>query len=270
MRFALDLARSQIFVPILSPGYLRSAWCLQEWQWWVEEEVHKQCVREGAAPVYLDTVVLHDADLNPARSKLMAEINSRQRYDFRQCSVEQLRGRDTAQINRLICELSLQIIEVSRRMGLAKSSPTDLPDHNACFIGRNQELADIRQSLLSGPVIVQGIGGLGKTELALAYGHAFAHEYPGGRFLLPADGATTWDELLTRLCHRRQWLGDRREGGAEARFQVMVEQVHKWARTNGRCLIICDDVDNADVLHPGAFASSGRTRMRFICCSPPV
>ena len=55
-----------------------------------------------------------------------------------------------------------------------------MPARNAGFTGRDTLLATLRQSLLSGDrAVVQalrGMGGVGKTQLAIEYAHKFAAE----------------------------------------------------------------------------------------------
>lgn len=69
---------------------------------------------------------------------------------------------------------------------------------NPHFRGRDDELAKLAEALLgetSGPVAllpaVSGTGGIGKTQLASEFAHAYASHFPGGIFWLNmADGAT--------------------------------------------------------------------------------
>jgi hypothetical protein len=57
----------------------------------------------------------------------------------------------------------------------------DVPVRNAAFAGREAQLGAIRESLLSGrPAAARalhGMGGVGKTQLAIEYAHRFAGEY---------------------------------------------------------------------------------------------
>src|SRR5262249_43653466 len=50
---------------------------------------------------------------------------------------------------------------------------------------------------------VNGIGGIGKSALALVYGYAYGHEYPGGRFWIPAAGLNDLRGALIALAPKK-------------------------------------------------------------------
>ena len=72
------------------------------------------------------------------------------------------------------------------------------------FVGRVRDLWDMDESLrkdkttvVQGVGVVSGMGGVGKTQLAVEYAHRFGHYYPGGLFWVEADqGLST---LLARV-----------------------------------------------------------------------
>ena len=66
-----------------------------------------------------------------------------------------------------------------------------LPPPVADFIGREKELGDLKSKIQTGAVIsgVQGMGGIGKTQLALKLAHDLAPNYPDAQFYLDLRGA---------------------------------------------------------------------------------
>jgi len=65
--------------------------------------------------------------------------------------------------------------------------------HNPDFVGREADLATLHEMLQQGnspvgirPTVLVGLGGIGKTQLAVEYAHAHRDDYPGGIFWLNA------------------------------------------------------------------------------------
>jgi WD40 repeat protein len=65
--------------------------------------------------------------------------------------------------------------------------------HNPDFVGRDSELSSLHEMLQQGqsivgirPTVLVGLGGIGKTQLAVEYAHAYRADYPSGVFWLNA------------------------------------------------------------------------------------
>jgi tetratricopeptide (TPR) repeat protein len=81
------------------------------------------------------------------------------------------------------------------------------PSIGDAFVGRSEVLREIHRMLRSSPqkqqvarptVAIEGLGGIGKTRLALEYVHRYGHHYPGGLFWVDAD---TTPELREQQFH---------------------------------------------------------------------
>ena len=75
------------------------------------------------------------------------------------------------------------------------------------FVGRHRELRDLHRALITermGVVTaVHGLGGQGKTALAIQYAHAYAEFYAaGGRWVVPCEGVNTMPEALLLLARQ--------------------------------------------------------------------
>jgi hypothetical protein len=77
-------------------------------------------------------------------------------------------------------------------------APGNLHGHNPRFLGREQEMKRLHEAAGLGRMNVitalQGLGGLGKTALAIQYAYAYADRYPGGRWHIGCDA---WRTVLT-------------------------------------------------------------------------
>lgn len=79
----------------------------------------------------------------------------------------------------------------SRQSEAGQRPPNNLPPERL-FVGRQADLAALRARLLGARVIhrtsIFGLGGVGKTSLALAFAHAHAAHFPGGLYWVRAEG----------------------------------------------------------------------------------
>ncbi|MFI9602750.1 FxSxx-COOH system tetratricopeptide repeat protein [Streptomyces sp. NPDC052043] len=117
----------------------------------------------------------------------------------------------------------------------------NVPDRNPHFIGREAQLAQIRDGLLGGQrAVVQalhGLGGIGKTQIAREYAHRFASQYDTVWWIdaEQADQIHTWyTELAARLSIAKP------DAGAEHNARTLLEHL----RAQDRWLIILDNADD--------------------------
>jgi predicted ATPase/DNA-binding SARP family transcriptional activator len=84
----------------------------------------------------------------------------------------------------------------------AHLGPTNLAPHPRALVGRARELSKLRELLLADQkqiVTIAGIGGSGKTRLAVAVAHALLDEFSGGVFLVRLAGISDPASLLPMI-----------------------------------------------------------------------
>lgn len=125
---------------------------------------------------------------------------------------------------------------------------TVLPAPPADFTGRTQELADLRNAVETGSTILglRGLGGVGKTALALKLAEALRVRYPDGQFFLDLQGITdnplTPSEILARIIRADHPTAKLPETEAELRG-LYLSELH-----GQRALIVLDNArDSAQV-----------------------
>ncbi|WP_437537458.1 AAA family ATPase [Sorangium sp. So ce726] len=118
---------------------------------------------------------------------------------------------------------------------------------NPSFVGRDEELARLHRMLQDPqpggrrPVMLTGMGGIGKTQLAVEY--AFEHEvsYPDGAYFINAAG-DDWRPAMAKLAVD---LDLKAENAPEAERQLrLVAALDAYLRARPEALVIFDYVEN--------------------------
>ncbi len=119
------------------------------------------------------------------------------------------------------------------------------------LVGRAAELEEARRRLTGDrpsrfgkarAVAFQGIGGLGKTQLAVEYAFRYGDSYPNGVIWLNAD--QDLDAQLTRLAVEARWIAPQSE--QKTKFEVARHRL----RTCSDCLIVFDNVEEIRAIEP--------------------
>ncbi|HEX5733727.1 MAG TPA: tetratricopeptide repeat protein [Blastocatellia bacterium] len=114
-------------------------------------------------------------------------------------------------------------------------------------VGREEALLSVREQLTKGeptPIgqaaALWGLGGLGKTQLAVEYAYRYKKEYPNGVIWLTADQDI--DAQLTDLAEKAKWVAPKSE------HKYKLETAQQRLRTYSDCLIIFDNLENPDAI----------------------
>jgi tetratricopeptide (TPR) repeat protein len=257
-RILQGLRESRLLLACVSPAYLESGYCEWEFNEYLKHEVARGFVGDGVAPIYFVEVPgLDDKDFGQSCAEWVADLRRRNRFDLRPWfDVGEAALRDAevrARMEQLKEQIHLRVVRGER----AEQSlgNVDAPNHH--FIGRVSELRRLRETVALGMVgvltAVHGLGGMGKTALAIEYAHAFAHEYGGGRWQLRCEGR---DDLFTTMAQLAPALGiefnDAEKLNTQLQFERVLRELHLLteAREPNRCLIVLDNVDQLKLLEP--------------------
>jgi tetratricopeptide (TPR) repeat protein/predicted phosphodiesterase len=117
------------------------------------------------------------------------------------------------------------------------------------MVGREEALKKVRAQLVAGKrtsightAAFQGMGGLGKTQLAVEYAHKFRDEYPKGVIWLNADQDTS--SQLIAIAIAAKWIAP------ESGHAYILETAIKRLKTFSDCLIIFDNVEQVEDIEP--------------------
>jgi hypothetical protein len=260
-------AESRVFLAFFSPDYFSSEWCCKEWRAWIDTEIAKHIFSDGARPIYFIKVPGFDDYTVPAlkvcqenafpadASPIIDQLRRRQFiavHPFYQAGQEALHRED---LKRVLRALAKDLDARSQLVQRASESANTVPPCNKKFSGRVDELLALRELLKSdraGVVCgVQGLGGIGKTELAFAYAHAFAGVYPGGRFEIPCDGKSTIRQaalILGEFADFRAGITDEERKTPDTYFAAIVACLKQRLEQRGSILLVLDNVTAPDLM----------------------
>src|SRR3989440_5410789 len=119
------------------------------------------------------------------------------------------------------------------------------------FTGREDVLTQLHSALhaehrvaLSHPQGISGLGGIGKTQIALEYAYHYRTEY-AAVFWIRADSITALTSSLVELARFLE-LPERNEQGQD----IVVQAVLRWLRTHSDWLLIYDNIDDLSIAEP--------------------
>jgi len=269
------LAASRLFLAFISPSYFASEWCRREWRNWIDLEISKHILSSGVAPIYIVEVpgllsgtdeqevarqvaqlyelpTPQDAVLQDI-SPVVHQVSRRQINEvqpFYQAGVNALRQDNLRSVLEKLARDLDERVDAVRRAAL---SETTVPPYNRKFSGRLDELLDLRERLkddragvISG---IHGLGGVGKTELAFTFAHAFAGAYPGGRFLVHCEGKSSLREAALELGELfPDQISDEQRKSVDTYFAAIGACLRRRLDEKGHILLVLDNVTDPDLL----------------------
>ncbi len=277
--FNKGLTKARLFLAFLSPRYFASDVCRKEWKAWIDQEIARHILSSGAAPIYIVEVpgfvsrpilpelevarrvaelcgvpAPHDRFTNDL-APIVKEFRRRQLsavQPFYHAGLEALRQADLRkELRRLAEDLDRRTQEAAR----VDQSYSTVPAYNRKFSGRLDELVELRRKLtdnhagvISG---IHGLGGIGKTELAFTFAHAYAGVYPGGRFYIPCERQTQLTDALLHLGSDGQFrsrISDEERKIPADHFAAVLRCLRERLDQIGPVLLVLDNVTDPDLV----------------------
>ena len=285
-RILRGLRESHVLLVCLSPDYLASHYCRWEWDEYRNRFVHVNAGSDTIAVVCLSRPA---RARDPAHPAWLEQLRAIQHTDLSEwfpsvtpAGSDEIRRRVAA-----LCDSLWMRVQRARRSATVSGNVRRPNPH---FVGRAEELEALHEKLAAGAqgavAVLHGLGGLGKTELAVAYAHGWAYAYPAGIWMLRAEGKKEMLSLLGELAYapelqlripKGQRAGPRKLGRtvlAELvrRAQQADDKRRREERSGTRstddaaaALIILDNVDQAALLSASQLvALSGSDRVRIL------
>jgi ADP-ribose pyrophosphatase YjhB (NUDIX family) len=251
------LKAARALLSVLSPTYFVRPWCLRELETFVELEKARAWPGEALTPVYAVTVPDADPTRTADGEAWLRSILQKQYCDLVAWRPHGVAAFRNDEVRARLKALNARVVERVGRVERVIRSPSHGPRHNPNFVGREDELRQVREALMHQQVAavtaVHGIGGAGKSALAAEYGHVFGDEYPGGRFWLPAEHHADLRDLL-RLLEAPLGLTftDEERKDRDIGYRRVRAELERRPRT----LLVLDNVNKTEPLSPahlGAF-----------------
>ncbi|MCX6579874.1 MAG: tetratricopeptide repeat protein [Candidatus Aminicenantes bacterium] len=117
------------------------------------------------------------------------------------------------------------------------------------MVGREEALQKVREQLTAGQqtaigytAAFQGLGGLGKTQLAVEYAHRFRDEYPLGVLWINADQEI--EPQLIEMAKQGCWIHP------DSKPQDILEIAKQRLQNRSECLVIFDNVEDRAAIEP--------------------
>lgn len=250
------MAEAKAMLVVLSPDYFKSDFCRAEWEMFVERE--RQLAHSEGAILNLYAVEVPGFKLGSgqvegtwmedlARRQWMTDVSGLWRL-----GPAMFEGDDAPPFIEKIRQELTALVEHGTRV---LTSRTTVPLPSKYFVGRSLDLKALRDRLLDtrvgSLVAAQGLGGMGKSALAFTYAHAYAADYPGGRYLVPAEGRV---DLVATVLSLAPDLGVEFAPEESRQSDVALRKVHAALTEKGQALLVLDNVSDPEILVPSQLA----------------
>jgi tetratricopeptide (TPR) repeat protein len=186
-RILQGLRESEILLVVLSPSYLESGYCEWEVVEYLKYEHSRAVAGQGVSAIYFAEVPgLDSREFNAQAKDWVLRLRTRHHWDLRPWHDAGKAALNRSDVRKRLSDLGKKLADRISKLRSIARAPGNLRGHNPRFVGRSAEIERLHESTALGKLGVitalQGLGGLGKTALAIQYAYAYADHFPGGRW----------------------------------------------------------------------------------------
>ena len=271
------LRSSRVMLVCVSENYFASPPCKWEWDEFAMRRSRMLSAGRGSGgvvcPVFF--VLAPGTDLDDVR-EWRQSVQALDGFDVQEWFPYGASYLQHNEVKARLVQLAGSISDDVRRVRRAEEVRGNLMGRNSRFIGRQQRLEKLHSWVLSSATIgvvtaVHGLGGIGKTELVVQYAYQWSDLFPGGVWLLRAEGHDQVLALLATLAEEPAFglgLSDAAKANSElAGREVWQELVRRTRASNGgeAVLLVFDNVDRAGLLAPSQVSQlEGETAIHMV------
>jgi len=250
---------ADFFVYLLSPNYLLSSYCQREKLWWARHEIRQGRLNKYTRPIYFVPLPEAGGDADNVREQMICQTDGLPLLDGEKPFFDSLDEVRQEEIKRRLDKLKSEIKEKLAKRTTSRKNLCTIRRFNEFFVGRLMDLANLNEMCQEQGTIpvISGYPGIGKSELAITYAHAYEEDFPQGRFFIPMQGVTTWNAALSRLVEQfRVRQIDPADIGFPEDLDKMPEEdcgreIWNWLRRRaqkGQLLLLLDNLEKPELL----------------------
>jgi tetratricopeptide (TPR) repeat protein len=251
---------SRLLLVCVSPSYLQSEYCSWELNQYLR---HRAAGLTPAGKIgciyFVEAPTNNDSGFEQGFARWVTELQLREHVDFRPWFDDgdaELREKTVKDL-RAAAEPRTED-KLGRTRSLIDANG-NLDRRNTYFVGRTAELRRLREIVAFGTpgvlTVINGPDGIGKTALAIEYGHIFAHEYTGRCWQIACGGRGDLRAALISLAGTGNLdltFTEEEKRHLDLGFERVLRELKQRAESSqpNRLLLLLDNVDQPKLLSP--------------------
>ncbi|MCL1807856.1 MAG: tetratricopeptide repeat protein [Oscillospiraceae bacterium] len=243
------LTEASIFVPVFSRDYFNSIYCNAEWKPAFNKYLNAKSKERTFIPVRID-------DVEP--EGLLSDvvyIDLCKVHDEKVAEKKLLQGVDQGSIPRKRPVYPGALGKEKQKFpgGLLMNN---LPTRNLQFSGREDELSKIRKAFADDKSAVcikqtiAGLGGVGKTQIALEYAHRSKNEYTDATWWMVAENTVQARDEFLKFAEAAGLLPEGMETAQQLKDDEIIRRLNGWFDAHHSFLLVFDNVEDAGDIAP--------------------